>query len=120
MEDLLNFLRYLCKSKRVILNSDHFLYTHQCTLETVCDGKETIVEIYDMENIAQKSVPILYDKVSRKVVNNDSADILRMFSLHAVVLGSKMSPPPELYPTKLSAAIDEANEWIYHTINNGA
>jgi putative glutathione S-transferase len=79
-----------------------------------------VVEVYDLEGIEQKSVPLLYDKVAKKAVNNDSADIVRMLGMYAVELGSSMSPPPALYPAADAAAVDSANEWIYHTINNGA
>jgi putative glutathione S-transferase len=76
--------------------------------------------VYDLEGIEQKSVPLLYDKVAKKTVNNESADIVRMLGMFAVELGSSMSPPPALYPVALVGAVDEANDWIYHSINNGA
>ena len=86
-------------------------------------GKHTVVEIYDELGIEQKSVPILFDKKTRTIVNNESAEIVRMLGTFAKELGSNMSPPPVLYPaehTTREGGIDEVNEWIYHTINNGA
>lgn len=91
----------------------------ECTSDTVF-GKSTIVEIYDDLGIEQKSVPILLDKKTRTIVSNESADIVRMLSENARALGSSLSTVPDLYPTALQKTIDESNEWIYHTINNGA
>lgn len=99
------------------------LLASQCTAETVMGGKQTVVEIYDELGIEQKSVPILFDKKTRTIVSNESADIVRMLGTHAIALGSTMSPPPVLYPTEHASregGIDEVNEWVYHTINNGA
>ena len=92
----------------------------ECTADTVAGGKNTVVEIYDHHGVEQKSVPILYDKKKNFIVSNESADIIRMLSNHARALGSSMVSPPDLYPEQHRAAVDAANEWVYHDINNGA
>ena len=50
------------------------------------------------------------------IVNNESADILRMLS---TVFAPLAEHPVELYPPKLAADIDQLNERIYENLNNG-
>jgi putative glutathione S-transferase len=88
----------------------------ECTEDTV-GGKKYIVDIYAESGLEQKSVPILYDKVQRRVVNNESAEIMRMFET-VMLPHAKISV--NIYPEALQAKIDEANTWIYSDINNGA
>ncbi|OCK83604.1 hypothetical protein K432DRAFT_390280 [Lepidopterella palustris CBS 459.81] len=65
------------------------------------------------------TVPILYDKKSKRIVNNESSEIIRMF-YHAF---DALLPEPyksvSLLPSKLEKEIDELNDWIYNDINNG-
>jgi glutathionyl-hydroquinone reductase len=65
------------------------------------------------------TVPVLYDKVAKTIVSNESSEILRM-------LGSVFNDqlPAEqaqidLYPEALRADIDATGEWTYDQINNG-
>ena len=88
----------------------------ECTTDTV-GGKKYIVDIYAESGLEQKSVPILYDKLQRRVVNNESAEIMRMFE---TVMLPHAKRPVQLYPASLQKEIDEANTWIYTDINNGA
>ena len=90
----------------------------ECTADTV-NGFQTVVEMYDLEGVDQRSVPILYDKKQKRIVNNESAEILRMLSAHAEALGAA-PPRVDLYPAAARAAIDELNKWIYNDINNGS
>lgn len=81
-------------------------------------------EIYAAEGASEKSVPILYDKRTERVVSNESAEIIRMLNAHAAALGSKVpiAQRPDLYPesTKLRVEIDTLNSLTYTAINNGA
>jgi putative glutathione S-transferase len=58
------------------------------------------------------TVPVLYDTRERRIVNNESADILRM-------LNAWSAEGPDLYPEDLRTAIDEVNERVYNSVNNG-
>jgi putative glutathione S-transferase len=58
------------------------------------------------------TVPVLWDTRERRIVNNESADIIRM-------LNAWSDEGPDLYPADLRPAIDELNERIYATVNNG-
>lgn len=62
------------------------------------------------------SVPILWDKKNRKIVNNESSEIIRMFnSAFNDITGNTL----DFYPEKLREKIDIENELVYHKINNG-
>jgi putative glutathione S-transferase len=58
------------------------------------------------------TVPVLYDTETRRIVNNESAEIVRM-------LNGWSTQGPDLYPEDLRTAIDEVNERVYATVNNG-
>jgi glutathionyl-hydroquinone reductase len=62
------------------------------------------------------SVPVLWDKQTGQIVNNESADIIRMFNSAFDGIGAK---PGDYYPEDLRAEIDAINPRIYATVNNG-
>lgn len=61
------------------------------------------------------TVPVLWDKQTDTLVNNESADILRMLNSGFGTLASG----PDLYPEALRAEIDALNDAIYPALNNG-
>jgi len=63
------------------------------------------------------SVPVLWDKQLDCMVNNESADILRMLGNGFSALTS--GTVPELYPAAHAAEIDTLNKATYHRLNNG-
>jgi glutathionyl-hydroquinone reductase len=63
------------------------------------------------------SVPILWDSVKNTIVSNESSEIIRM--LNSEFNEFCTNPDLDLYPPNLRAVIDEVNDWIYRTINNG-
>ena len=62
-------------------------------------------------------MPVLWDKQTTSIVNNESADIVRMFN-DAFNEHAK-HPKLDIYPKHLRKEIDSVNEWIYPNINNG-
>jgi putative glutathione S-transferase len=62
------------------------------------------------------SVPVLWDKATRRIVSNNFPDI-------TIDLGSAFRAwsgnAPELYPAEQRAEIDAINEVVYETVNNG-
>ena len=62
------------------------------------------------------TVPILWDKQTKTIVNNESSEIIRMFNSAFDDLGAK---PGDYYPESLREEIDSLNERIYNTVNNG-
>lgn len=97
----------------------------ECTSETgTGEGFRVARNIYRAEGANEQSVPILYDKKSKRIVNNESAEIIRMLDCHAAALGSRIDEGARfvLFPDQpdLRAAIDDLNDLIYTNINNGA
>jgi putative glutathione S-transferase len=62
------------------------------------------------------TVPVLWDKQQNRIVNNESAEIIRMFnSAFDDLTGNDL----DFYPEPLRAEIDALNERIYPAVNNG-
>jgi putative glutathione S-transferase len=64
------------------------------------------------------SVPVLWDTVTGEIVNNDSADIIRMLDA-SDSLGGLGNDSPSLYPEALRGEIDAVNLRVYAEVNNG-
>ena len=62
------------------------------------------------------TVPVLWDEACRTIVNNESADLLRMLNYG---FGALATGAIDLCPPELQAAIDALNDPIYHRLNNG-
>lgn len=62
------------------------------------------------------TVPILWDKRQNTIVSNESAEIIRMFNSAFDAVGAKQA---DFYPEELRREIDEINERVYKTLNNG-
>ena len=86
------------------------------TADTV-NGFKCLREVYfqsDPDYTGRVTVPILYDKKLKTIVNNESSEIIRMLN----VAFNEFCPTPEqktlhLYPEMLRQKIDEVNEWVY-------
>ncbi len=100
----------------------------ECTAETATGQNFRLAkQVYEAEGSNEASVPILYDKKTKRIVANESADIVRMLNAQAGSLGSSMAANvlPDLYPAGdayagLRQEIDALNDQIYVGINNGA
>jgi len=62
------------------------------------------------------SVPVLWDKVRRTIVNNESSEIIRMINSAFDAWGDAKL---DFYPESLRSEIDPLNAHIYETVNNG-
>jgi glutathionyl-hydroquinone reductase len=62
------------------------------------------------------TVPVLWDRERGTIVNNESADILRMLSTS---FASIAAHPMQLVPEELRDEIDALNRLIYDNVNNG-
>eukprot|EP01132_Coremiostelium_polycephalum_P007444 gene7444-9148_t len=63
------------------------------------------------------TVPVLWDKKTSTIVNNESSEIIRMFN--TVFNKFAKNPSLDYYPVSLRKEIDEINEFVYPNINNG-
>jgi glutathionyl-hydroquinone reductase len=61
-------------------------------------------------------VPLLWDKHRQTIVNNESADIVRMMNSG---FGALAEDSLDLYPDALRSEIDALNDQIYVRLNNG-
>ena len=62
------------------------------------------------------TVPILWDKQTETIVNNESAEIIRIFNSG---FNSLTDNDDDYYPEALREEIDTINNMVYHDINNG-
>lgn len=62
------------------------------------------------------SVPVLFDKKKKTIVNNESSEIIRMFNSAFDAIGAKEG---DYYPEELRKDIDKINDYIYDNVNNG-
>ncbi|MCR9135003.1 MAG: glutathione S-transferase C-terminal domain-containing protein [Alphaproteobacteria bacterium] len=100
----------------------------ECTMETATGKQFRLAkQIYEAEGSKETSLPILYDKKTKRILSNESAEIIRMLNRQAKPLGSRLSDAdrPDLYPmadgdAPVREEIDRLNELIYNKINNGA
>lgn len=67
---------------------------------------------------ARVTVPVLWDKHTGRIVNNESSEIIRMFAARDS-LGALGANELDLYPQQLRPEIDELNERVYNDVNNG-
>ncbi len=63
------------------------------------------------------TVPVLWDKQTKQIVNNESSEIIRQFNGAFQALAKH--PEVDLYPAHLQTQIDEVNTWVYSDVNNG-
>jgi glutathionyl-hydroquinone reductase len=84
------------------LNGFHYLHEAYTASDSRYTGKVT--------------VPTLWDSKTRRIVNNESSEIIRMLdSEFADIAGDG----PDFYPKPLRAEIDRLNDLIYANVNNG-
>ncbi|KAL2367087.1 hypothetical protein RJZ57_008576 [Blastomyces gilchristii] len=73
------------------------------------------------------TVPMLWDKKKETIVSNESGEIIRFLyeEFDELLVGEDEArrevnrPGGGLYPENLRGQIDEMNEWVYETVNNG-
>lgn len=85
------------------------------------NGAAFVRDLYDIagDTLGKYSVPVLWDRQRRTIVNNESAEILRMFNSAFNEGGLCRNPEVDLYPEDVRPAIEDLNSWIYPAINNG-
>jgi glutathionyl-hydroquinone reductase len=89
-----------------------------CTPDMV-NGFHYLHEAYtatDARYTGKVTVPTLWDKKTKRIINNESSEIIRMLnSEFDTITGNTV----DYYPAPLRAEIDRLNERIYHNVNNG-
>jgi glutathionyl-hydroquinone reductase len=89
-----------------------------CTPDTI-NGFSYLHQLYtaaEPDYTGRVTVPVLFDKKTGTIVNNESAEIIRMLNAEFDELGDASV---DLYPVALRAEIDRINAFVYDNINNG-
>ncbi|PRP86335.1 hypothetical protein PROFUN_05476 [Planoprotostelium fungivorum] len=90
------------------------------TKDTI-NGFERLRQVYEQSKPDYDdtvTVPILYDKKTKTIVNNESSEIIRQFNSVRSSWATR-NQDIDIYPEHLRSKIDAVNEWIYNDINNG-
>jgi glutathionyl-hydroquinone reductase len=83
------------------------------------NSKKRLNEIYllaDPRYTGRVSVPVLWDKEKRTIVNNESPEIVRMLNSAFDALTNVRA---DYYPAKLRGEIDAINAEVFQNVNNG-
>lgn len=83
------------------------------------DGIFRLHQVYtsaDPHFTGKVTVPTLWDRKLRTIVNNESSEIIRMLNRAFDGLGAK---PGDYCPAELLPEIDEVNAFVYEHVNNG-
>jgi putative glutathione S-transferase len=83
------------------------------------NGANTLADIYRLANprfTGRVTVPVLWDKERRTIVNNESADIIRMLNS---AFDAHTAAREDYYPEALRGEIDRINMRVYESVNNG-
>jgi len=82
-------------------------------------GKDFLHQVYTEakpDYSGRVTVPTLWDKQRKTIVSNESSEIIRMLNSAFEAIAT---PSPDFYPEDLRSQIDEINELVYDTVNNG-
>ena len=83
------------------------------------DGVFHVHQVYSAARpdfTGRATVPVLWDRNTRTIVNNESSEIIRMLNSEFDEFGNRAL---DLYPAALRSAIDDTNAFVYEAINNG-
>ena len=84
------------------------------------EGCRTLAQLYQLAEpnySGRCTVPVLWDKQTKTIVNNESAEIIEILNEQFNEFAHHKDL--ELYPEELREKIDAWNDLIYHSVNNG-
>ncbi|HHP7231196.1 MAG TPA: glutathione S-transferase family protein [Xenococcaceae cyanobacterium] len=81
-----------------------------------CNYLREIYALADSNYTGRVTVPVLWDKHTSTIVNNESREIIRMLDTEFTEIAQNKV---DLYPQDLQEKIDQAIDAIYDPINNG-
>lgn len=84
------------------------------------NGFEYLSEAYhasDSDYRGRYTVPVLWDKQSKRIVTNSDDDLLRILNAEFNAFAAR--PELDLYPEPHREEIDRVNELVYEKVNNG-
>jgi len=89
------------------------------TLPDTLAGSKLLSAVYVAANphySGRVTVPVLWDRQRRTIVNNESAEIIRMLNSAFAAFTSVRT---DFYPAELREEIDRINAAVYENVNNG-
>ena len=89
------------------------------SLPDTVNGAKELWEVYLLANpkySGRVTVPTLWDKERRTIVNNESSEIIRMLNS---AFNRFTDDRTDYYPAPLREEIDRINDLVYTTVNNG-
>jgi putative glutathione S-transferase len=85
-----------------------------------CAKLKELYFMVDKDYDGRFTVPVLWDKQTKTIVNNESSEIIRMLNREFnAFCKTEQQRVLDFYPENLRTEIDEVNDWIYPSINNG-
>lgn len=90
----------------------------KCIPDTVngCDYVHQLYQLAQPDYSGRVTLPVLWDKKTNTIVNNESSEIIRMFNHE---FGALADPTYDFYPVALREEIEAINEKVYHNVNDG-
>jgi glutathionyl-hydroquinone reductase len=85
----------------------------------IVNHKDKLWQVYKASRddyTGRVSVPVLWDKKTARIVNNESSEIIRMFNSAFDAIGDA---DVDFYPEHLRGEIDRTNARVYNDVNNG-
>jgi len=83
------------------------------------EGVDCLHQVYtaaDPDYSGRVTVPVLWDRTLNTIVNNESAEVIRIFNS---AFNELTGDDTDYYPEELRTDIDEINQYVYDNINNG-
>jgi glutathionyl-hydroquinone reductase len=102
-----------------LMGSEGWVFGASGATTDTANGKAKLSEIYllaDPHFSGRVSVPVLWDKKRRTIVNNESAEIIRMLNS---AFDAFTDVRTDFYPASLRDEIDSINTLVYENVNNG-
>ena len=103
-----------------LMGADGWTFTEvEGVIPDTINGAKTLHQVYtavEPTYSGRVTVPVLFDKATSTIVNNESAEIIRMFNSAFDAYGAVAG---DYYPTDLRTEIDTLNARVYDSVNNG-
>jgi glutathionyl-hydroquinone reductase len=102
-----------------LMVKDGWVFGDTAATADAVNGKAKLSEVYllaDPHFSGRVTVPVLWDKERRTIVNNESSEIIRMLN---AAFDAFTNVKADFYPSELRDAIDAINARVYENVNNG-
>lgn len=118
LKKLENVISYSVVHPKMGERSWHFGECEGCTPDDLhqCNELYENYLIADSNYTGYVTVPVLWDKETNRIVNNESSEIIRMFNSEFAALTNVET---DYYPLALRNEIDQVNARVYDQVNNG-